>query len=154
MDNIDKAKISKLINNCVQLRFLLCALFPADSFPKLFDDSFIVVNASKAAIIGTHWLLICKKVDKIYFTDPLGNSLEIYVAVFKRVNSFYGEVIELCTLMPIQKTNSKLCGLFCIYIAHLSSSNNYPYTMYMNDDDLLQFAKHMLYFIFNSSVFS
>ena len=144
MDNIDNVKIAKLINKCVHLKFLFCVVFPADSFPKLFADSYIVVNALKAGTIGTHWLLICKKNDKIYFADPLGNSLEFYFAVYRRLNSFYREVIQLCTLMPIQKANSKLCGLFCIYIAHVIFSNKYPYTMYMNDDDLLRFAKHML----------
>ena len=64
MDNTDNVKIAKLINKCVHLKFLFCGVFPADSFPKLFADSFVVVNASKTRTIGTHWLLICKKTTK------------------------------------------------------------------------------------------
>ena len=64
MNKIDKVKILKLINKCVHLKFLFCGVFPAESFPKLFADSFIVVNASEAGTIGTHWLLVCKKTTK------------------------------------------------------------------------------------------
>ena len=45
MDNIGNAKIAILINKCVHLKFLYCGVLPADSFPKLFADSFFVVNA-------------------------------------------------------------------------------------------------------------
>ena len=89
MVNNDNVKIAKLINKCVHLKFLFCGVFPADSFSKLFADSFIVVNASDAGTIGTHCLLVCKKNDKIYFADPLGNSLEIYLSCDK-INFFGG----------------------------------------------------------------
>ena len=144
MDNIDNAKIFKWIYKCTHLKFLFFGVFPTDSFPKLFAYSFVVVNVSKAGTTGIHWLLICKKTDQIFSADPLGNSLEIYFGVYKPLNSFSGEVIQLCTLMPFLRTNSKLCGMFWIYIAHVIVRNKYPFRMYLNDDDLLRFAKHML----------
>ena len=47
MDNSDNAKIAKLINKSVHLKFLFCGVFTADSFSKLFADPFIAVNATE-----------------------------------------------------------------------------------------------------------
>ena len=136
--------ILELIERCKHLKFRFTGVFAADNFPKLVDETFMIVNASEAVITGSHWLLLCKKQQEIYFADPLGLPIQSYIVFYKRLTRFYNEVIQLFKLKPIQNSNSKLCGLFCIYIAHVIFELNYPYICYMNDDDLLRFAKHML----------
>ena len=82
----------------------------------------------------------------MYFADPLGQALDCYHFVYTRLLQFYfeEEVVQCLRLQPIQSPNSKLCGLFCIYIAHIIFTYSYPFVHYMNDDDLLRFAKHMM----------
>ena len=64
----------------------------------------------------------------------------LYCRLFK----FYNEVTQILKLKSIQNQNSKLCGLFCIYIAHAMFGYEYPLMLNMNDIDLLRFANHML----------
>ena len=82
----------------------------------------------------------------MYFADPLGQALDCYHFVYTRLLQFYfeEEVVQCLRLQPIQSPNSKLCGLFCSYIAHIIFTHSYPFVHYMNDDDLLRFAKHMM----------
>ena len=61
-----------------------------------------------------------------------------------RLLKFYNEVTQILKVKPVQNQNSKLCGLFCIYIAHVMFAYEYPLMLNMNDNDLLRFANHML----------
>ena len=46
---------------------------------------------------------------------------------------------------PIQSADSVLCGLYCIYVAHVIIKNKYPIGFKLNDHDLIRLAKHMLF---------
>ena len=45
---------------------------------------------------------------------------------------------------PIQSANSVLCGLYCIYVAHVIISSKFPIGFKVNDHDMMRFAKHMV----------
>ena len=82
--------------------------------------------------------------NKVYFADPLGLPIQNYQILYSRLVQFYNEVTQVLKIKPVQNQNSKLCGLFCIYIAHVMFGDEYPSMLNMNDIDLLRFANHML----------
>ena len=82
--------------------------------------------------------------NKVYMADPLGIPIQNYQTLYSRLKQFYNEVTQVLKLKPFQNQNSKLCGLFCIYIAHVMSGYEYPLLLNMNDNDLIRFANHML----------
>ena len=45
---------------------------------------------------------------------------------------------------PIQSANSVLCGLYCIYVAHVILSSKFPRDLKKNGHDMMRFAEHML----------
>ena len=45
---------------------------------------------------------------------------------------------------PIQSANSALCGLYCIYVAHVIISSKLPVSFKVNDHDMMRFAKHVM----------
>ena len=45
----------------------------------------------------------------------------------------------------IQSADSVLCGLYCIYVAHVIITIKFPIGFKLNDHDLIRFAKHMLF---------
>ena len=45
---------------------------------------------------------------------------------------------------PTQSANSVLCGLYCIYVAHVIISSNFPISFKANDHDMMRSAKHMM----------
>ena len=87
----------------------------------------------------------CGKDQKFIFADPLGQTLSSYKHLQSRITSNFNvnTVYELLRNQPIQKQNSILCGLFCIYIAHIIFSGQK--LVKMNDIDLLRFALHMMF---------
>ena len=136
--------IFDLIQKFEHLKFEFTGVFAADNFPTLTNGSFMRVNASEAILTGSHWLLLCQKQEKLYFADPLGLPLRQYLTFYKRLMRYYIEVYQLFKIETIQTQNPKLCGLFCIYVAHIIFESHYPFILYMNDTDLLRFAKHKL----------
>lgn len=91
-----------------------------------------------------HWVLICTlnsdhggggggKDNFIIFWDPLGQFLRTnYLTIFNRIQQHYGgggrrvassplRLVEL--RMPLQNPSSNLCGLYCIYMAHMIFSS-------------------------------
>ena len=82
--------------------------------------------------------------NNVYLADPLGISIQNYQILYYRLVQFYNEVTQELKLRPFQNQNSKLCGLFCIYIEHVMFGYEYPLLLNMNDNDLLSFANQML----------
>ena len=54
------------------------------------------------------------------------------------------EVNQILMNKPIQSANSVLCGLYCIYIAHVILSSKLPIGFKVNYQDMMRFAKHMM----------
>ena len=141
---MDEDNLNSLIQRCSELKFR--GVYAAENFPtNLTDNSFIIVNISTSASIGTHWILLCRKDRKTIFADPLGQTLSSYKHLQSRIVSNFNvnTVYELLRNQPIQKQNSILCGLFCIYIAHIIFSGQK--LVKMSDIDLLRFALHMMF---------
>ena len=92
-------------------------------------------------VIG--WLFLFHE-NKFYMADPLGIPIQNYQILYSRLIQFYNEVTQVLKLKPVQNQNSKLCGLFCIYLAHVMFGYEYPLLLNMNDNDLIRFANHLL----------
>ena len=85
---MDEDDINDLIQRCPLLKHKFLDVFAANNFPqKLKPNSFLIVNAATAESFGTHWLLLCKKEDQLFFADPLGQSIPSYKDVYQRIIS-------------------------------------------------------------------
>ena len=138
---MDQDNLNSLIQRCSELKYKFRGVYAADNFPtNLTDNSFIIVNISTSASIGTHWILLCQKDQK-----KLGQNLSSYKHLQSRIVSNFNvnTVYELLRNQHIQKQNSFLCGLFCIYIAHIIFSGQK--FVKMSDIELLRFALHMMF---------
>ena len=47
------------------------------------------------------------------------------------------------TQSQLQSSDTQVCGLFCIYIAHCFYSEKFPFVPDVNELQLLNFLKHM-----------
>ena len=137
--------INDLVQNCNNLKHKFIGVLAANNFPKkMLENSFLIVNSATAEKAGTHWLLFCQKDNQLLFADPLAHSVSSYKNVYQRFLSQEGivQVHQLLENHPILSKNSRLCGLFCIYFAHvLFNSQNIAK---INDVDLIRFALHMM----------
>ena len=89
-------------------------------------------------------LLLCVKNKNLIFTDPLGQAISFYKDVYRRLVSTQGDV-QLCQVLenqPIQSQDLKLCGLFCVYIAHLIFS--FQPIVECTDKDSTRFGLHLM----------
>ena len=103
------------------------------------------VSLSTSQSIGTHWILICRRIEEYIFADPLGQNPTSDKHLHNKLVSSAGNiqtVHELLRNQPIQKANSILCGLFCIYIAHYLFGENE--IVKMSDVELIRFALHLM----------
>ena len=141
---MDSFEIFTLVQKFHHLKHKFMGVFAADNFLKLKPESFIIVNASESSESGTHWLLLCRRRNKVHFADPLGYTLEYYQEVFKRVCRMFSQINEVFKSQPIQPIDSVICGLYCIYIAHILFSAKVSLFIFMNENDLMRFTEHML----------
>ena len=77
------------------------------------------------------------------FGDPLGLPTTYYPYICDRLSYTDLGVTEIIK-SPLQKTDSKLCGLYCIYIAHYVFSAYFPSIPYISEQELLRFVKHLM----------
>ena len=110
------------------------------------------MNASRADSIGSHWVMLakCNAYPVLYFADPLALSLTAYKDIFSRLQ----QCTDLHMMMAImehgsdirsalQSADSKLRGLFCIYIAQYFYSSKFPFVPDLNEFHLLAILKHI-----------
>ena len=145
---MDEDDINDLIQRCAVLKHNFLGVFAANNFPqRLKPNSFLIVNAATAESFGTHWLPLCQKEeeDQLFLADPLGQSILSYKDVYQRIISLEenAKVYELLKDQPIQSKISKLCGLFCIYIAQYIF--NSQKIVKLSDAQLIRFAFDMMY---------
>ena len=141
---MDSNEIVSRINKCPHLKFKFRGLFAADLFPILKSNCFIIVNASDSSKPGSHWIFLYYLDNKMYIADPLGISVTNYRAIYERLTRYYQQMQELNANFPLQQRNSEFCLVFCIYFAHVIYTKGFKLNFYMNDNDLLRFATHML----------
>ena len=141
---IDELQLGTLINKCKHLKYKFAGVYAADNFPlNLNNDNFIIVNSDKATQVGTHWLLLCNRNNKYLMADPLGLPLNNYPNVRDRLSFADLGVTEIIQA-PLQNFDSKLCGLYCIYIAHYVFGAHFPLIPYISEQELLRFVKHFI----------
>ena len=143
---MDEDDINDLIQGCKTLKYKFHGVFAANNFPeKMNRNSFLVVNAATAENIGTHWLLLCRKKNEVLFADLLGQPISSYKHLYQRIISIANNhnIYQLLENQPVQNANSKLCGLFCIYIAHFVF--NAQKLVCINDNELIRFVSHMMF---------
>ena len=147
MKKMDNLQITELIHRCKHFKHRFCGIFPANlAFNTILkrDNAFMIVNASNSDQPGTHWLLFAQAGGQIVFADPLGRSLHNYPHVYKNMRRSIHEGNQILMNKPIQSANSVLCGLYCIYVAHVIISSKFPIGFKVNDHDMMRFAKHMM----------
>ena len=130
---MDSDEIRYLLGNCFHLKYYFYVVFAADNFPKLTRKWFVVVNASSAQYEGSHWIVVLFHENKVYLADPLGLPIQNYQILYSRLVQFYNEITQVVNLKLVQNQNSKLFGLFCIYIVHVMFGYEYPLMLNMND---------------------
>ena len=141
---MDEDDINDLIQKCRKLKYKFRGVLAANNFPqKIRKNSFLIVNTSPSNSPGTHWLLPCNRIDKMIFADPLGQSIIVYRELYRRLSDSNAQICQFLEHEPIQSQNSELCGLFCIYIAHVIFSVRQ--IVKINDIQLLRFALHMMF---------
>ena len=145
---MDNLQIPELVNRCKHLKYRFGGIFPAD-FPcssvMKNDNTFMIMIASLSDQPGNHWLLFARTGGQIFFADPLGKRLYDYPLVYKIMRRTIHEGNQLLMKKPIQSADSVLCGLYCVYVAHVIITNRFPLGFKLNDHDLIRFAKHMLF---------
>ena len=68
---MDEDNLNSLIQRCSELKYKFRGVYAADNFPtNLTDNSFIIVNISTSASIGTHWILLCQKDQNFFLQIP------------------------------------------------------------------------------------
>ena len=150
---MDEDQIYIHVQKCKHLKFKFRGVYAADNYPiNLPVNSFIIVNASRADSVGSHWVMLAKRYayPVLYFADPLALPLTAYKDIFSRLQQ-YTDLHMMMDIMehrrdiqsPLQSADSQLCGLFCIYIAHYFYSSKFPFVPDVNELQLLSFLKHM-----------
>lgn len=128
---MDNHSLDEIINRMPLLKYKYLGSYPADFCPEPQNNSFVIVNIDSSFEIGSHWVMIAKKGNKLYFGDSLGRDIRTYKVLahkFPNVIHMIGRVM--------QKT--ELCGLYAIYFAY-SIFNGTIVESSFNDVDLLQF---------------
>ena len=108
---MDELEIAMLIRKCKRIKYKFKGVFAADNSPLLTNNSFVIVNSSRANNSGTHGLLICKRENNIIFADPLGSKLEFYGYVYRRAMKLYDKVQDIM-LAQLQPLDSNAFGLY------------------------------------------
>ena len=153
---MDNLQVTELIHRCKHLKHRFCGIFPANlAFNTILkrDNTFMIVNATNSDQPGTHWLLFAQAGGQIVFADPLGRSLYNYPNVYKNMRRSIHEENHILMNKPIQSANSFLCGLYCIYVAHVIISSKFPIGFKINDHDMMRFANHMMLYVCDTDAF-
>ena len=149
---MDEDQIHLQVKKCKHLKFKFRGVYAADNFPMNLQTNTFIVNASRSNSIGTHWVVLAKRYAYpiIYFADPLTLPLTTYKDIFNRLQQCKDLEIMMDIMehrrdiqSPLQSSDSQLCGLFCIYIAHYFYSEKFPFIPDVNELELLAFVKHM-----------
>ena len=64
---MDENQINNFVQGCKLLKYKFVGVFAADNFSvNLSHTKFIIVNVSTSQSIGTHWTLICRKMENMF----------------------------------------------------------------------------------------
>ena len=141
---MDEQELFEKLSRCKHLKYKFFGVFAADNFPvQLRKDSFVIINASCSYTAGSHWLLFLNRSGEHFFVDPLGESLEQYDIIYRRILKKHSSIIQIARGISIQHQSSNLCGLYCVHLAHLLFKGQKLEYVLVNDYQLRLFANHM-----------
>lgn len=134
---MDTDQIREIIYKIPCLKFKFVGCFPADMTPKQLDENrFFIVNTDRKGSVGTHWLLVARRNNKIYYGDSLGKNLKTY----ENIKLSYNLPVVQLAKSRLQKSN--LCALYCIYFAYAVFCKFSE--VYVNDVFVLNFFSKVL----------
>ena len=88
-------------------------VFSRNNLPKKIKDGAYIINLDEYANVGTHWIaLFCKK-NKIVYLDSFGVEY-IPNKIKEFTEEFSGNKNIKTNIFRIQEDNSIMCGYFCI----------------------------------------
>ena len=84
-------------------------VFSKNNLPKKIKDGAYIINFDEYAAVGTHWIaLFCKK-NKIVYFSSFGVE---YIA--EEIKKFIENKNTKANICQLQESNSIMCGYFCI----------------------------------------
>lgn len=140
---MDEIQLQRLINKCAHLKHKFRGIYAANQIPlRLAPNTFIIANASNSSSPGTHWTFLGNIKNKLIFADPLGYTMKDYSNIYKRLDGI--QVQEWSKNLQMQPMDSNLCGLYCIYIAHMVYNSTNTFMQTIDPIQLTRFANHFL----------
>ena len=142
---MDEKTLADYILKCRLLRHKFVGVFPSDYFIcPLPTNTFAIVNTAPLMEKGEHWVVYANRDGCHIFADPLGSKLSEYQQIHWRMVTSLSVVFELIN-KPLQPPTSKLCGMWCLFLAHTMFQNELPtYVPMIDEVELLRFVKHVL----------
>lgn len=141
---MDESTLAAYILRCRLLQSRFIGVFPADLYPcPLPTNTFAIINTSPSTQEGQHWVVLANRDGCHIFADPLGKRLPEYHQIYWRLVSSLNIVVDLIKT-PLQPPMSKLCGLWCLFLAHKIFDSQLPIQVPVIDEvELLRFVKHV-----------
>ena len=84
-------------------------IYSRDNLPKTIKNGAYVINLDEYEAVGTHWIPLYVKDNKITYFDSFGVE-----HVPKKIKKFIGQKNIKTNIFRIQADNSIMCGYFCI----------------------------------------
>ena len=134
---VDNFQIDKFCLLHPNLSYCYLGCFASDTFPRILDNTFCIVNSETRSSHGDHWLLILNRNKKFYIYDSFNRSIKkffpgIWTRLRTRVASSpinkqqqqqqqqhqHQQPIEELKTLFVQSPLTNNCGYFCLYVAH------------------------------------
>ena len=121
------------------------AVYSRDNLPKIIKNGAYVVNLDEYADVGTHWIALYVKNNKVICFDSFGVE-----RVTKEIKRFIGHKNTKTNIFRIQADNSIMCGYFCIGFNDFMFAGRslidftslfFPYDLKKNDKTIFNYFK-------------
>ena len=141
---VDNSDIDRFVSIHSELSLRYLGFYSADNFPFIQRNKIVIVNNQPSCFFGEHWLLIADNNGQLLFYDSFKRDLhEVFPSIFKRLQKLYKNTsikfVEIRQLFK-QLTTSKLCALYCLYVAHCIYLPTPTFPFYLTEEEMLQFA--------------
>ena len=122
-------------------------VYSRGNLPKTTKNGAYVINLDEYADVGTHWIALYAKNNKVIYFDSFGVE-----HVPKGIKRFIGHKDIKTTIFRIQAYNSIMCGYFCIGFIDFMFANKTlidftsflsPYDFAKNDKIILKYLSYL-----------
>ena len=136
---MDNKSLADIIAKIPSLKYKFLGSYPANQYPNLVQNSFLIINTDPQESVGAHWIMLANKNGRMYYGDSLGEPLDTYQHIRKPKQN-----IDTVLVTHRIQTTEALCGLYCIYFAWNVFNHGNSKIFSFNDLDLLQFIHKYL----------